>query len=114
MHNIAPAISEEDFRLPNQATNVHIQPESKRESKHRSENADNSVLAFLKDIQQYPDSGIASRYKRLDISVRQGQKLKAKILQQTLIEEHIKTTNTGRLKLIRLTEKGKAALSGAN
>ena len=113
MH-IAPAVSEEDFRLPSQATNVHIQPESKHESKHRSENADNAVLAFLKDTQRYPDSGIASRYKRLDISVRQGQKLKAKMLQQTLIEEHIKTTKTGRLKLIRLTEKGKAGLSAAN
>jgi len=72
--------------------------------------ADNQ-LGFLKDVQEYPDSGIAARYKRLGLSVRQGQKLVAKLLDQGLIQHHQQTTKTGRLKMIRLTEKGKALLS---
>jgi hypothetical protein len=102
MQNIAPAEPEEDFRLPNQVT-VEVAKKLK--------SIDDSVLAFLKDIQQYPDSGIAERYKRLEISVRQGQKLEANALKKDLIEEHVETTKTGRLKVIQLTQKGRAALS---
>ena len=102
MQNIAPAEPEEDFRLPNQVTvEVAKKPES----------IDNSVLAFLKDIQQHPDSGIAERYKRLEISVRQGQKLKIKTLEKGLVEESTRTIKTGRLKVIQLTQKGRATLS---
>jgi hypothetical protein len=105
MRNIAPAIPEEDFRLPNQKANIDatLKPES--------EPADNSILAFLQDIQQYPDSGIANRYKHLKISVRQGQKLKEAAIQQGLIEEHTETTKTGRIKVVRTTRKGWAMLS---
>ena len=102
MQNIAPAEPEEDFRLPNQVTvEVAKKPES----------IDDSMLAFLKDIQQHPDSGIAERYKRLEISVRQGQKLKIKTLEKGLVEESTRTIKTGRLKVIQLTQKGRAALS---
>jgi hypothetical protein len=66
--------------------------------------ADNQ-LGFLKDVHEYPDSGIAARYKRLGLSVRQGQKLIAKLLEQGLIEQHQETTKTGRMKVVRLTEK---------
>ncbi|GAI68660.1 unnamed protein product, partial [marine sediment metagenome] len=69
MKDIAPAMPEEDFRMPNQEHNL--------DAPSKIESVDNSVLNFLKDIQQYPKSGIAERYKRLEISVRQGQKLKA-------------------------------------
>ena len=66
---------------------------------------------FLFDVQQYPDSGIADRYKRLGMSVRQGQKLKAYLIKSGLITEAREHTHTGRLNRIRLTEKGKAFLS---
>ncbi len=102
MQNIAPAEPEEDFRLPNQVT-VEVAKKLK--------SIDDSVLAFLKDIQQYPDCGIAERYKRLEISVRQGQKLKTKTLEKGLVEESTRTIKTGRLKVIQLTQKGRAALS---
>jgi hypothetical protein len=102
MQNIAPAEPEEDFRLPNQVT-VEVAKKLK--------SIDDSVLAFLKDIQQHPDSGIAERYKRLEISVRQGQKLKIKTLEKGLVEESTRTIKTGRLKVIQLTQKGRAALS---
>ena len=97
MHDIAPAAQQEDFRLPGS------QPESALVSEPK--NKDETLFAFLKDIQQYPDSGIAARYKRLEVSVRQGQKLKNKALGQGLIEEHTEATKTGRIKVIKLIEK---------
>jgi len=104
MQNIAPIDQQEDFRLPDS------QPESALVSEPK--NKDETLFAFLKDIQQYHDSGIAQRYKRLGISVRQGQKIKAKVLSQGLIEEQIQTTKTGRIKVISLTEKAETLLSG--
>jgi len=103
MQNIAPAEPEEDFRLPNQVSTVEVAK--------KPESIDNSILVFLKDIQKYPDSGVAQRYKRLDLSVRQGQKLKANALKEDLIEERIEATKTGRLKVIQLTEKGRTVVS---
>jgi len=77
------------------------------------QSTDNAV-GFLKDVQKYPDSGVAARYKRLGLSVRQGQKLLEKLQNQGLIEQHQESTKTGRLKLVRLSEKGRAILSQAN
>ncbi len=57
---------------------------------------------------------MAARYERLGLSVRQGQKVKARLLEQGLIEEHQETTNRGRLRVMCLTEKGKVALSDAS
>jgi hypothetical protein len=68
------------------------------------------IIQLLRDIQDYPDSGIAARYKRLGLSVRQGQKLKAKALELSLAHERPETTRTGRQTLTQLTEKGKAVL----
>jgi len=97
MQDFAPVIAEEDFRLPESQTESALVRESK--------NKDEPLLVFLKDIQQYPDSGIAARYKRLEISVRQGQKLKGQALSRGLIEEYTEITKTGRIKVIKLTEK---------
>ena len=68
-------------------------------------------LAFLTDVRDYPESGVAARYKRLGLSARQGQKLKNKLVQQELIDERDEHTQTGRLKVVRLTEQGRGALS---
>ncbi|HSW00412.1 MAG TPA: DUF87 domain-containing protein [Sedimentisphaerales bacterium] len=70
-------------------------------------------IAFLRDVVDYPDSGVAARYKRLGLSARQGQKLKSSLLDEGLIEEHLETTHTGRRMTIRLTEEGKQLLSQA-
>ncbi len=78
------------------------------------ESEDNFVLAFLWDIRQFPGSGIAQRYRRLGISVRHGQKLKTMVLNRGLIEEQIQTTKIGRIKVIKLTEKGESFLSRDN
>ena len=103
MHDIAPAAQQEDFRLPGN------QPESALASEPK--NKDEMLFAFLEDIQQYPDSGIAARYKRLEVSVRQGQNIKTMVLNQGLIEERTQTTKTGRIKVISLTKKAETLLN---
>lgn len=70
------------------------------------------MINFLKDVQEYPDSGIAARYKRLGITVKQGQELKAKLSQDGLIEEHKEITRTGRRTTIVLTEKAQTYVNG--
>jgi hypothetical protein len=68
-------------------------------------------LQFLKDVDTYPDIGIAARYKRLGISVRQGQKIKAYLAADGFIQEEETRTQTGKLLRIRLTEKGRQYLN---
>jgi len=104
MRDIAPVARQEDFRLP-------AGRETAIASKPDYESEDGNVLAFLWDIKHFPGSGIAARYKRLEVSVRQGQKIKNKTLKSDLVEEHIETVRTGRIKIIRLTEKGESFLS---
>jgi hypothetical protein len=103
MQDIAPVIAEEDFRLPSDT-------DGNSTMSKKADLAKNLELAFLRDVQEYPDSGIAARYKRLSLSVRQGQKLKAQALQQSLIQETTEITKTGRLIVICLTEKGRQML----
>ncbi|MFC1783929.1 hypothetical protein ACFL02_10165 [Planctomycetota bacterium] len=102
MKHIAPAAPEEDFRIPEQKVNSEVT--------NKPKSVDSSVMVLLQDIQNFPESGIALRYKRLGVSVRQGQKLKAKMLQEGLIEERLETTKSGRLKFIQATEEGKKLL----
>lgn len=70
-------------------------------------------IAFLQDIVANPDSGVAARYKRLGLSGRQGQRLKTRLLDQGMIEEHLGITPAGRLTTISLTEQGRQRLLNA-
>lgn len=70
-------------------------------------------IAFLQDVADHADSGVAARYKRLGLSGRQGQKLKTKLIDQGVVQEQLETTHTGRRMTIRLTEKGEQMLSQA-
>ena len=99
MQDMAPAIVESDFPLEDSLPHSQLAIPNAQE------------VAFLSDIQRYPDSGVAARYKRLGLSVRQGQKLKAQLLKDGLIDDHTDITKTGRLTTIRLTEHGKQLLS---
>jgi hypothetical protein len=69
--------------------------------------------AFLQDVIDHPESGVAARYKRLGLSGRQGQKLKTKLIDQGLVQEQLETTHTGRRMIVRLTEKGQQVRSPA-
>ena len=104
MQDVAPVDQQEDFRLPVNAGDSSI-------TSKKANLSENLEMAFLRDVNQYTESGIAERYKRLGISVRQGQKLKSKTLNKGLIEESIQTTNNGRISVIKLTEKAKVFLS---
>jgi predicted transcriptional regulator len=108
MHGVAPTIKETDFRIPVDSGITELKV-SRLESVEES--IENAEIEFLKDIQSHPGSGIAARYKRLGLSVRQGQKVKARLLEQGLIEEYQKTTDKGRLSIVRITEKGKCIMS---
>jgi len=98
MQSIAPAIAEND------TVNDNTSPDS-----WLTRTADNA-LVFLKDVQEHPESGVAARYQRLGLSVRQGQKLLRKLFEEGLIVQHQATTKTGRMRVVRLSEKGKAVL----
>ncbi len=65
---------------------------------------------FLLGIQESPESGIAARYKNLNISVRQGQKIKQRALDQNLVSESLESTRTGTVRVVRLTKQGERIL----
>jgi len=60
--------------------------------------------AFLHDVVEHPNSGVAERYKRLGLSGRQGDKIKHSLLSNGHIQESESIIKTGRKKLIILTE----------
>jgi hypothetical protein len=75
-----------------------------------SEDVPESLLNFLRDVSRYPDSGIAERYKRLGLSVRQGQRQKQALIDQRLIMEEVEVTHTAKRRVVRLTDQGRLIL----
>jgi len=69
-----------------------------------------TMTELLADIREYPESGIAARYKRLGLSVRQGQKLKSAALDKGLIEDSMCKTPVGRRSCIKLTQQAQHML----
>ena len=67
-------------------------------------------FAFLNDVAAFPEGGVAERYKRLGLSVRQGQKVKDVLVEKRLIQEQVQTTLHGKLRVIRLSEQGRLFL----
>ena len=100
MAGITEPYESEDFRLTGED----------RQEILKSEKITPEQSALLRDIKENPQSGIAARYKRLGISVRQGQKIKEKLLSDKLITESLKTTGTGRQRSIELTDEGENIL----
>jgi hypothetical protein len=97
-------------------TEDQVQDVSASENEGAAEDAagnssDDMQTAFLQDVVDHPDSGVAARYQRIGLSGRQGQKLKMKLLKRGLIEEQLQNTHTGRLMMIQLTGKGEQMLS---
>jgi len=68
-------------------------------------------MAFLEDLAAFPEGGVAERYKRLGLSVRQGQKVKEALAGKRMIQEQVQTTRFGKLRVIRLTEKARLSMS---
>ena len=101
MEHLLPAIDADPESVSGLAPPASSPPAS------RDAGSDETTIRFLQDIANYPESGVAARYKRLEISVRQGQKLKTAIAEQGLVEEIVERTKYGRTLVIRLTEKGR-------
>jgi len=72
---------------------------------------DNAEITLLTDIGKYPSCGVAARYRRLGISVRQGQKITSRLLEKALIHDGLEITTFGRRRTLRLTEKGEQLLT---
>jgi hypothetical protein len=66
--------------------------------------------AFLRDVALLSESGVVSRYRRLNLSMRQGAKVRQSLVDAGLLEESEVVIPTGRKTVIRLTERGKAHL----
>lgn len=71
---------------------------------------DHEALQFLMDVAAFPEGGIAARYVRLGISVRQGQRIKNELVEQNFFIEHEQRTDIGRVIVLELTELGKEIL----
>jgi hypothetical protein len=104
MREIAPILGETNYRILTDVTSKSKESESKPSS------LENAEIAFLKDVQEYPGSGVAARYGRLGLSVRQGQKVKERLVTGGLIHEEQTANSTGRLTVIQLTQKSRALL----
>ena len=100
-----------EFRREDQAPDDPRKDEERRTEDAAGSSAARTEIVFLQDVRDRLDSGVAARYRRLGLSGRQGQKLKAKLLEQGLIEQQLGTTHTGRRMTVQLTEKGKQVLS---
>jgi len=72
----------------------------------KTESIPTLVELFLIDIRDHPESGVAARYKRLDTSVRQGQKIKYELLKAGLLTEEEIHNSIGRIIRLSLTQKG--------
>lgn len=73
---------------------------------HTERQSPDELARFLRDIAQFPDGGVAERYKRLGFSVRLGERVRLAAAAQGLIEEEVRVTGNGRMRVIRLTEGG--------
>ena len=69
--------------------------------------ADEAETTFLRDVADYPDGGVAERYKRLGLSVRAGERIKRTLAKAGLIHEEVQTNARGKLRVIRLTEQAR-------
>jgi hypothetical protein len=73
-----------------------------------------SIASASPERKSRSDSGVAARYSRLGVSVRQGQKVKLRLLEEGLIDEQIETTHAGRLAGIQLTDQGERLLAATS
>jgi len=70
-------------------------------------------LCLLVDVMQHPTSGIAERYKRLQLSVYKGNKLRDELVANGYVSVTDISTGKGRIKLLTPTDRGRWALRRA-
>jgi hypothetical protein len=107
--HMAPFLKPSPARAsPEPGSNINTQEEQQVSGHGGNEgNGVDPEGAFLRDVAQYPEGGVAARYQRLGVSVRQGQRIKLNLAQKGLVTDHEERTATGRRRVVRLTEKGR-------
>jgi hypothetical protein len=86
-----------------------IRAHDKKESE-KIEGISKEELEFMKDIMLHPISGVAERYKRLNMSGSKGQRTKDGLLSRNLVQEHSVSHGKGSIKMLQITESGKEIL----
>jgi len=67
-------------------------------------------IRFLVDVNDHSFSGVVERYKRLNISRRNGNKIKERLLELELIKQVSISTRSGKISLLELTGLGVSSL----
>lgn len=71
--------------------------------------------ALLRDVQKHPDASVSQHYEALNLSAGKGTRLKAELVKQgLLVIVKRKVGNHAPLKILKLTDAGRAALSQFN
>lgn len=73
----------------------------------------NNERLLFQDIHSYPASPVTDRYERLGLNTYQGNKAKDSLLGKGLVAVRDLATDKGRIKIMELTDQGKAALKEA-
>lgn len=68
--------------------------------------AGHKEISFIMDVVKNPFIGIANRYKRLNVSTRNGNAIKELLIKKELIREKQIVIRSGRIILLELTKKG--------
>ena len=69
-------------------------------------------MTLLTDIVEHPYSGVVERYRRLNVSRRNGDSLKKVLLEQSFVEPVYIATRTGRMVLLEITPQAGRYLTG--
>lgn len=70
-----------------------------------------AAFTFLEDVLRHPDDGVKTRYKRLDLSMGTGNRLKNDLLDQGWLEDQTVEIGQTRKTMLRLTKQGQQALN---
>jgi hypothetical protein len=68
-------------------------------------------VALLRDVLEFPISGVVERYRRLRLNRRKGNAAKEECLERNLIRQVPIPTRSGRVVLLELTQQGLEALA---
>lgn len=71
-------------------------------------------LGFLKDVLEFPENGVRSRYKRLGLSAGRGQRIKSRLLDNGWLEAEVIPMGRTRKMMLRLSGQGRKQLGLAH
>lgn len=75
-----------------------------------SNNPDDVIISLIEDILKYPDDGVKIRYRRLNLSIGKGNRLKQELLALGWITQRVIPVDNTRKVTLVMTNKGRKAL----